>query len=75
MSTVSSATTVYNTVGDVRSSVQIAVPPPQIAPVSMSEAQLEAAVQRVAMILYIRAHFEVPPSVTSLGGGIFNVLV
>lgn len=75
MSTVGSATSVYNAVGEIRSSVQIAIPPPQIAPVSMSDAQLEAAVRRVAMILYLRAHFEVPPSVTDVGGGIFNVLV
>lgn len=41
----------------------------------MNDFQLEAAVQRLAMILYLRAHFDVPPSVTDVGGGIFNVLV
>ncbi len=55
-------------------SVQITIPSPQDLE-SLNNAMLEAAVQRVAMILYMRAHFEVPPSVTSLGGGIFNVVV
>lgn len=54
--------------------VQITIPSPQDLE-SLDNAMLEAAVQRVAMILYMRAHFEVPPSVTSLGGGIFNVVV
>lgn len=54
--------------------VQITIPSPQDL-ASLDNAMLEAAVQRVAMILYLRAHFEVPPSVTSLGGGIFNVVV
>lgn len=75
MSTVANATNGYSAAGGAKSSLQIALPPPNVAPKSMSEAQLDAAVQRVAMILYMRAHFEVPPSVTSLGGGIFNVVV
>jgi hypothetical protein len=54
--------------------VQISIPSPQDL-ASLDNAMLEAAVQRVAMILYMRAHFEVPPSVRSLGGGIFNVVV
>lgn len=75
MSTVGSATSGYTAAGGARANIQIALPPPDAGVKSMSEAQLEAAVQRVAQILYMRAHFEVPPSVTSLGGGIFNVLV
>lgn len=74
MSTVGSATSGYTSVGGMRTSVQIALPPPHQVQ-TMSDAQLQAAVNRVAMILYMRAHFEVPPSVTSLGGGLFNVLV
>ncbi len=42
---------------------------------TFKDAQLEAAVQRVAAILYMRAHLQVPPSATDVGGGIFNVLV
>lgn len=75
MSTVSSATSGYASAGGARASIQIALPPPDATVKSMSEAELDAAVQRVAQILYMRAHFEVPTSVTALGGGIFNVLV
>ncbi len=74
MSTVGSATSGYTSVGGFSASVQIALPPPSTVQ-SMGDAELQAAVNRVAMILYMRAHFEMPPSVTSLGGGIFNVLV
>ncbi len=75
MSTVGSATSgMAPAAGGMRSSVQISIPPPQQVQ-TFSDAQLQAAVNRVAMILYMRAHFEVPPTVTSLGGGIFNVLV
>jgi hypothetical protein len=74
MSTIGSATSGYTSVGGVRTSVQISIPPPQTSG-NIQDAQLEAAVQRVAKILYMRAHFEVPPTVTELGGGLFNVLV
>jgi hypothetical protein len=74
MSTVGSATSGYTSIGDNRTSVQIALPPPSTVQ-TMGDAELQAAVNRVAMILYMRAHFEMPPSVTALGGGIFDVLV
>ena len=74
MSNVGSATSVCTPTGGSSTSVQIALPLPQVVH-SMNDFQLEAAVQRVAMILYLRAHYDVPPSVTDVGGGIFNVLV
>ncbi len=74
MSTVGSVTSGYTSVGTSRANVQIALPPPSTV-TTMSDAALQAAVNRVAMILYMRAHFEMPPSATALGGGIFNVLV
>jgi hypothetical protein len=57
-----------------RTSVQIAVPtnPSQMP---TSDAMLEAAVQRVATMLYLRAHCQTPPDALDLGGGVFNVLV
>lgn len=62
------------TVGAGRTSVQIAVPtnPDQL---QTSDAMLEAAVQRVATLLYIRAHCTTPPKALDMGGGIFNVVV
>jgi hypothetical protein len=74
MSTVDNATSVMNTVGASRTAIQIAVPL-QHEPGTTPDAMLEAAVHRVATLLYMRAHLEVPPDVTDMGGGIFNVLV
>jgi hypothetical protein len=74
MSTVGSATSAPTAIGGSGASVQIVLPSPE-AVHSMNDFQLEAAVQRVAMILYLRAHYDVPPSVIDVGGGIFNVLV
>lgn len=74
MTTVGTATSGYTAVGPASSSIQISLPPPQEV-MTFKDAQLEAAVQRVAQILYMRAHFQVPPSVTDVGGGIFNVIV
>ena len=74
MTTVGSATSGYASVGGAGATVQIALPSPQEM-MTFKDAQLEAAVQRVAAILYMRAHLQVPPSATDVGGGIFNVLV
>ncbi|GAA0525916.1 hypothetical protein GCM10008941_01590 [Rhizomicrobium palustre] len=60
-------------VGALRTSVQIAVPNPN--QLQITDPNLEAAIQRVATELYMRAHCEVPPDVTDMGGGIFNVIV
>jgi len=73
MSTVESATSVIASVGAGRTSVQIAVPSPN--ELQTSDAMLEAAVQRVATLLYMRAHYQTPPDALDLGGGVFNVLV
>ena len=74
MSTVGSATTGNITAGTGGASVQIALPSPEDLK-TFNNVQLEAAVQRVAQILYMRAHYEIPPSVLDVGGGIFDVLV
>jgi hypothetical protein len=74
MSSVGSATTGNITPSTGGASIQIALPSPQVVE-TFDNAQLEAAVQRVAQILYMRAHYEVPPSVLDVGGGIFDVLV
>lgn len=74
MSTVDNATAVTNSIGASRTAIQIAVPfdqPQGTTP----DAMLEAAVHRVATLLYMRSHLDVPPDVTDMGGGIFNVLV
>lgn len=60
-------------VGAGRTSVQIAVPNPSQMPTS--DAMLEAAVQRVATLLYLRSHLEAPPQALDMGGGVFNVVV
>ena len=74
MSAIGSATSITSSAGALRSAVQIAVPmnPSQAA---TSDPTLEAAIQRVASMLYFRSHLEVPPDVTDMGGGLFNVLV
>ena len=74
MSTVGSATSVLPTVTASRTSVQIAVPlhPDQM---KTSDVMLEAAVRRVATLLYMRAHYEIPPDAIDMGGGVFNVVV
>jgi hypothetical protein len=74
MSTVGNVTSAVNPVGAVRTAVQIAVPTTPIQGNS-SDIMLEAAVQRVATILYMRSRFEVPPDVMDMGGGLFNVVV
>lgn len=74
MSTVGSVTSAMSTVGAARTAVQIAVPKPTID-TNPSDVMLEAAVQRVASILYMRSRFEVPPDVVDMGGGLFNVVV
>ena len=74
MSTVDSTTAVTNTVGAGRTAIQIAVP--LIQPQGETpDAALEAAVHRVATLLYMRSHLDTPPDVTDMGGGVFNVLV
>lgn len=70
IATVSSAPVV----GGGRTSVQMQVQTPQPGG-QIADAQLNAALQRLSMLLYIRAHCDVPPSVTDFGGGFFNVLV
>lgn len=74
MSTIGSATSVMSSVGAARTAVQIAVPA-NTGEAATSDAMLEAAVQRVATMLYLRSRFEVPPDVRDMGGGVFNVLV
>ena len=74
MSTVDYATAVTNSIGASRTAVQIAVPLTQPQGTT-PDAALEAAVHRVATLLYMRSHLECPPDVTDMGGGIFNVLV
>jgi hypothetical protein len=74
MSTVDYATAVTNSVSASRTAVQIAVPLNQPQGTT-ADADLEAAVNRVATLLYMRSHLDVPPDVTDMGGGIFNVLV
>lgn len=74
MDTVGSATSALSSVGAPRTAVQIALPTPKVSQTT-SDAMLEAAVQRVATILYMRSRFEVPPDVRDMGGGVFNVLV
>jgi hypothetical protein len=78
MSAVGSATSALGSVGAVRTAIQIAVPQTQTqaqAQQSPSDFMLEAAVQRVATLLYMRSRFEVPPDVIDMGGGVFNVVV
>lgn len=74
MSTVAPTTSVMAQLGGGRTSVQIAVPtdPNQL---KTSDAALEAAVQRVATLLYMRSHCDAPPKALDMGGGVFNVLV
>lgn len=74
MSTVGNVTSALNMVGAPRSAVQIAVPQTQPQGTT-SDFMLEAAVQRVATMLYMRSRFEVPPDVIDMGGGLFNVVV
>jgi hypothetical protein len=74
MSTVDNATAVTNSIGATRTAIQIAVPIIQ-SDGTTSDAALEAAVHRVATLLYMRSHLETPPDVTDMGGGVFNVLV
>jgi hypothetical protein len=63
-------------VGPARTAVQIAVPQTQTqTQQAPSDFMLEAAVQRVATLLYLRSRFEVPPDVIDMGGGLFNVVV
>ncbi len=40
-----------------------------------SDATLEAAVQRVSTMLYLRAHLLTPPTAIDMGDGVFNILV
>jgi hypothetical protein len=74
MSTVGSTSSVPASVGVSRTSIQIAVP---INPAEMksTDANLEAAIQRVSTMLYLRSHCLAPPSATDMGGGVFNILV
>jgi len=74
MSTVDYASAVTNSVSASRTAIQIAVPLNQPQDTT-SDAELEAAVHRVATLLYMRSHLDVPPDVTDMGGGVFNVLV
>lgn len=75
MSSVGSATSALSSTGATRTAVQIAVPTVEQTPKNSSDLMLEAAVQRVATILYMRSRFEVPPDVVDMGGGLFNVVV
>lgn len=72
MSEIGSATAV--SAGATRTAIQIAVPL-SLPQADTTDTNLEAAVQRVASLLYFRSHLEMPPDVTDLGGGVFNVLV
>ncbi|MDR3528674.1 MAG: hypothetical protein P4L57_15495, partial [Rhizomicrobium sp.] len=74
MSTVGSTSSVLASVGATRTSVQIAVPadPTELR---STDGSLEAAVQRVSTMLYLRAHVWTPPSAVDMGGGVFNILV
>jgi hypothetical protein len=74
MSELGSTTSVMATAGATRTAIQISVPILPSESVS-SDPALEAAVQRVATLLYMRSHLDVPPDVTDMGGGVFNVLV
>ena len=74
MSTVDNAIAAMNSVGAPRTAIQIAVPMNQPQGTT-PDAALEAAVNRVATLLYMRSHLDVPPDVIDMGGGIFNVLV
>ena len=75
MSTVGSATSVMAPSGTPRSAVQIAVPTMQQSQGAPTDFMLEAAVQRVSTLLYMRSHLEAPPDVIDMGGGLFNVKV
>jgi hypothetical protein len=76
MSAIGSATSGLSAASAVRTAVQISVPRNQTAaPAAPSDFMLEAAVQRVATLLYIRSRFEVPPDVIDMGGGLFNVVI
>jgi hypothetical protein len=61
-------------IGSAISSVMVAVRPSQTSQ-GMTDAQLQAVLQRVAMQLYAKAHLESPPTATDWGGGIYNILV
>lgn len=74
MSTVDNTSSVLASVGAGRTSVQIAVPT-NPADIKSSDAMLEAAIQRVSTMLYLRAHCLTPPEATDMGGGVFNVVV
>lgn len=74
MNTVGSATSVMASAAAGRTAIQIAVPRVP-SEGSSSNFMLEAAIQQVATLLYMRSHFEVPPNVTDMGGGVFNVVV
>jgi len=74
MSTVGSTSSVLASVGGARTSVQIAVPS-NPADVKTTDVNLEAAIQRVSTMLYLRSHCLAPPSATDMGGGVFNILV
>ena len=72
MSTVDGTSSVLGMVG--HTAIQIAVPL-QMGQSTTSDVDLEAAVHRVATLLYIRSRFEVPSDVIDMGGGLFNVVV
>jgi len=57
-------------VGNAISSLMIAV-----HAVPKSPGQLEAAVERIATELHVKAHIDAPPKATDLGRGLYNLLV
>jgi hypothetical protein len=74
MSSIGSISPVMSAMGAGRTAVQISVPT-STGPISSANIDLEAAVRRVATILYMRSRTEVPPDVIDMGGGLFNVVV
>jgi hypothetical protein len=75
MSSVGNISAMSSAIGAGRMAVQIAVPPIDASPAAPANLDLEAAVQRVSTLLYMRSHCEVPPDVIDMGGGVFNVVV
>lgn len=73
MSTITSIADTMPAIGG-KTSIQIAVPFHD-QPQTSSDAALEAAVHRVATMLYLRSHCTAPPEATDMGGGLFNVVV
>jgi len=61
-------------VGNAISCLMIAVRTSQQS-ASVADAQLEAAVQRIAEQLYVKAHVDAPPTATDFGRGLYNILV